>query len=390
MELLFRSGSGFAGFRIGVRCTMRCTEPRFPASYEAVHRYDGAVIHRGRRGELVPCAVQPRDLALVRDVRRYKFLTAPQLRELWWPQSSVQAADRRLLKLFRAGYLDRFRPLSRRGSFPWTYKLGLEGHRLLQRAGLVERRERFAPREVFDYGHVLHELQLNAWILAYRAEAGESFISWEGETHIEPPREARARQGVLGVGDYWSAEGLRDPRPRLVRPDAVLEVARNDGDGAYVLLIEYDRTRRVDKNYEKIRRYDAFLCWWWQHTSFADRGRPFVICRLPRRGPARPISERGGPGADGQTVASVSAGRRARVHRPGRPPVRQRGRCPLREPRSPTRDHAPARRSAAPSKRGRAASTAARASRPAQASRFGEAPAAAKAEPHQGARHPRR
>jgi hypothetical protein len=277
MELFFRSGSGLAGFRIGVRCTMRCTEPRFPASYEAVHRYDGAVIHRGRRGELVPCAVQPRDLALVRDVRRYKFLTAPQLRELWWPQSSVQAADRRLLKLFRAGYLDRFRPLSRRGSFPWTYKLGLEGHRLLKRAGLVERRERFAPREVFDYGHVLHELQLNAWILAYRAEAGESFISWEGETHIEPPREARARQGVLGVGDYWSAEGLRDPRPRLVRPDAVLEVARNDGDGAHVLLIEYDRTRRVDKNYEKIRRYDAFLCWWWQHTSFADRNRPFVI-----------------------------------------------------------------------------------------------------------------
>ena len=277
MEVLFRSTSGLAGFRNGVRCTMRCTEPGFPASYEAVHRYDGAVIQRGRRGQLVPCAVQPRDLALVRDVRRYKFLTAPQLRELWWPQSSVQAADRRLLKLFRAGYLDRFRPLPRRGSFPWTYKLGLEGHRLLQRAGLVVRRERFAPREVFDYGHVLHELQLNAWILAYRAAAGESFISWEGETHIEPPREARARQGVLSVGDYWSAEGLRDPRPRLVRPDAVLEVARNDGDGAYVLLIEYDRTRRVDKNYDKLRRYDTFLCLWWQQTSFADRGRPFVI-----------------------------------------------------------------------------------------------------------------
>ena len=58
--------------------------------------------------------------------------------------SSVQAADRRLLKLFRVGYLDRFRPISRRGSFPWTYQLGLEGHRLLQRAGRRRATGRFA------------------------------------------------------------------------------------------------------------------------------------------------------------------------------------------------------------------------------------------------------
>jgi hypothetical protein len=256
---------------------MRCTEPRLPASYEAVHRYDGAVIQRGRRDVLVPCVVQPRDLTIVGGLRRYKFLTAPQLGELWWPESSVQAADRRLLKLFRAGYLDRFRPISRRGSFPWTYQLGLEGHRLLQRAGLVGPRERFVRREVYDYGHVLHEVQLNAWVLAYRRAAGDAFRSWEGERHIEPPREARANQGVLRVGDYWSAEGLRDPRARLVRPDAVLEVARADGEGSRVLFIEYDRTRRVDKNYEKFRRYDAFLCWWSTHTGYADGELPFVI-----------------------------------------------------------------------------------------------------------------
>jgi hypothetical protein len=111
---------------------------------------------------LVPCVVQPRDVAIVRDIRRYKFLTAPQLRELRWAESSVQVADRRLLKLFRAGYLDRFRSISRRGSFPWTYQLGLEGHRLLQRAGIVGPRERFVRSEVYDYGHVLHDLQLAA------------------------------------------------------------------------------------------------------------------------------------------------------------------------------------------------------------------------------------
>lgn len=132
-------------------------------------------------------------------------------------------------------------------------------------------------REVYDYGHVLHEVQLNAWVLAYRRAARDAFLSWEGETHIEPPREARAQQGVLTVGDYWSAERLRDPRARLVRPDAVLEVARQDSDASRVFLVEYDRTRRVDKNYEKFRRYDTFLCWWWQHTDFAAGDPPFVV-----------------------------------------------------------------------------------------------------------------
>jgi hypothetical protein len=36
------------------------------------------------------------------------------------------------------------------------------------------------------------------------------------------------------------------------------------------LLIEYDRTRRIDKNYHKLRRYDAFLCWWVRYTPYAD------------------------------------------------------------------------------------------------------------------------
>jgi hypothetical protein len=93
--------------------------------------YEGAVIQRGRRERLEPCVVQPRDVSIVGDVRRYKFLMAPQVRELWWPQSSVQAADRRLLKLFRAGYLDRFRPSSRRGCCHRP-TLGMEGHRPLQ------------------------------------------------------------------------------------------------------------------------------------------------------------------------------------------------------------------------------------------------------------------
>ena len=74
----------------------------------------------------------------------------------------------------------------------------------------------------------------------------------------------------------WKA--LKADRPRPVVPDAVLEVARPDGDGSRVFLIEYDRTTRVDKNYEKFRRYDAFLSWWWRHTHYGEHGAPpFVL-----------------------------------------------------------------------------------------------------------------
>jgi len=251
-----------------------------PASYTDAHRYDGAAIERGTRGGREPCTVQPRDISIIGDVRRHKFLTAPQLRELWWPQRSIQAADRRLLKLFRAGYLDRFRPLARRGSFPWTYHLGAEGHRLLQRAGIIAPRERFTPRAVYDYGHVLHELQLNAWVLAARRALGPALVTWDGETHIEPP--PKSRQAQLRLHDDWSAEDLQDPRARPVRPDATLEIkGERDEAGHRLFLVEYDRTRRVDKNYDKFRRYDTFLCSWWRHP-LADRDSPpyvLFICQ---------------------------------------------------------------------------------------------------------------
>lgn len=250
-----------------------------PASYLEAHRYDGAAIEHGRRDRLDYCALQPRDLAIVRDVWRYKFLTAPQLRELWWRDASVQAADRRLLKLFRAGHLDRFRPYARRGtgSYPWTYCVGEEGHRLLQHSGDIPDRQRYKARPIVDYGRVLHDIQLNAWVLAYRRALGEGFIGWDGETTIGPPRGLRREQERFD--DDWSPEGLHDDRPRSLRPDAVLEIAGDTADTPNRLIfVEYDRTRRLDKNYDKFHRYDAFLSWWWHYTPLESRERPpFVL-----------------------------------------------------------------------------------------------------------------
>jgi hypothetical protein len=48
---------------------------RLRASYLDAHRYDGATIQHDRRKRLMPDTTQPRDLALLADVRRHNFLT---------------------------------------------------------------------------------------------------------------------------------------------------------------------------------------------------------------------------------------------------------------------------------------------------------------------------
>ena len=226
-----------------------------PASYVDAHRYDGAAIEHGRRDALVPCAVQPRDVAIVRDVWRYKFLTAPQLRELWWPDarpckrptaacssSSAPATSSASVPYARRGA----------GSYPGPTTSATEGHRLLQHAGVIADGRRYRRRPIFDYGHVLHELQLNAWVSRTAAHSASGLLAWEGETSIEPPTGLRHDQQRFD--DDWSAEGLSDPRARSVCPDAVLEIAGDDPTaGSRLILVEYDRTRRLDKNFEKFQ-----------------------------------------------------------------------------------------------------------------------------------------
>jgi hypothetical protein len=254
-----------------------------PDSYATVHRYDGAILQRQRADEPQRCSLRQRDLGIVHDVWRYHFLTTDQVHELWWSGKSVQAARRRLMKLFRAGYLERLRPYSPRGSYEWTYLLDRAGHRLLREQGVIDPDLRFKRREVFDYGRAVHDIQLNAWVLAYRRLLGPNLIAWHGERNITPPR---AHRNQLQLEDNWSIEGLRNPGTGPVVPDAILHVADQQRDHARVFLLEHDRTTRTDKNHDKFRRYDAFLAWWWRHTELgAHHEPPFVlfICQDQRQ-----------------------------------------------------------------------------------------------------------
>ncbi|MDQ3879776.1 MAG: hypothetical protein M3295_01635, partial [Chloroflexota bacterium] len=156
-----------------------------------------------------------------------------------------------------------------------------EGHRMLVQSDTIDRSSRFKPRAIYDYGHVLHDLQLNNWILAGRRLLGHTLLDWHGETEIHPPagllRDPRDERLFVAGGSDRIVSGLRDERPRLLRPDAVIEV---ENPGSYIPLtyyIEFDRTRRVDKNYAKFRRYDCFLNYWWPATDVGLLDAPYVI-----------------------------------------------------------------------------------------------------------------
>jgi hypothetical protein len=127
-------------------------------------------------------------------------------------------------------------------------------------------------------------------VLTWRRLLGEALIEWHGETEIHPPTGLRRdpRDPFLHV-DFDSdqyAENLRDDRPRLMRPDAIVEVEDSDG-GTPLYFLAFDRTRRVDKNYDKFRRYDCFLSYWWRYTDFGGLDdAPWVIFICQDRGHA--------------------------------------------------------------------------------------------------------
>ena len=81
------------------------------------------------------------------------------------------------------------------------------------------------------------------------------------------------------LGDCgWHPSDVPDAYFRPVQPDALLDVATVDRDVR--VFVEFDRTRRVDKNYDKFLRYETLLVVWWRATAL---GCPYVVfvCQDP-------------------------------------------------------------------------------------------------------------
>jgi Replication-relaxation len=242
--------------------------------YQDAHRYQGVLLSWGERGELrKPVVPTIRDVDILHALWRHRVLSTAQLKVVWWRDASLRKAQERMKELCDAGYVDKFRPPSLRGSYQWTYCLANAGHELLANAGRIPRSGRFRPRAVGDFPTVLHALQLNAWVIAHLELLGERLLDWRGEpdSRVEVPDQAKKRSRSLkGV------RGLARPWPQPIWPDAALEIARSDG-GVRTLLIEFDRTQRPDKNQGKFLRYDCFLTWWWEESEYGEVQLPPLV-----------------------------------------------------------------------------------------------------------------
>jgi hypothetical protein len=249
-------------------------DPAPAASYDEVHRYDGVLLTWGARAPLRKPVVQTaRDIAILQALWRHRVLSSSQIKALWWPAAHLRKAQERLKELFDLGLIDKFRPPSLRGSYQWSFCLDRAGHELLKDLDLIPSAERFRPRAV-GASTILHALQLNSWVIAYRALAGARLRDWHGEpdSRIEFSTDARRR-----IAERSEASGLQLERPQPIWPDAALDLERSDG-GVSTFLIEFDRTQRPDKNRSKFLRYDALLCSWWRETVYGERGgRPLAV-----------------------------------------------------------------------------------------------------------------
>jgi hypothetical protein len=246
-------------------------------TYAELRLAEGKLLRWGERETKgIACALQSRDLEILVALARYRFLTTGQIAELWWPGCGLRAVRRRMTRLFEAGFVERFRPQTLRGSYQWTYCLARDGFRAAEQTGELTPGLRFAPRReaIFDYRYVIHDLRVNEWVLRFRELLEGRLLEWAGpdESLIQPPK--RRDQTRLGDG-YHDVFGIEDEAIRPIQPDARLDVLGVHGEVA--LYVEYDRTRRVDKNYEKFRRYEAFLAGWWR-TVMPDGARcPAVV-----------------------------------------------------------------------------------------------------------------
>lgn len=250
-------------------------DPPAAAGYDEVHRYDGVLLTWGERSPLrKPVVPTQRDTEIVHALWRYRVLSTSQIKSLWWPSAQLRKAQERLKELFDLGLVHKFRPPALRGSYQWSYCLDRAGHEMLKDLELIPAGERFRPRGIGDFKTVLHALQMNAWVIAYRELLGAQLREWRGEpdSRIEFSSDARRR-----LAASHDVDGLQVDRPQPIWPDAALEIERDDGTMS-AFLIEFDRTQRPDKNRSKFLRYDGLLCSWWRESVYGERRtRPMVV-----------------------------------------------------------------------------------------------------------------
>lgn len=252
-----------------------------PPTYLAVHRTDvlGLIWGRPKLDPLVRERFEPqaRDLEIVKGLWRHEVLLLSQIWQEWWADRDIRAAQARLVRLVKAGWLSRFRLRVRKGRHEAGY--------VLLRAGFMAGRNHHGPggpyipreakweeRSVADYRTLEHRLQTNAWVLCFRRLVKDHAVDWRGENEgrLEPPTKLedgrRVRIGAedLRVDRYRRVRDLQSEHFGRVWPDATVAMDMPHAGRRFDLMFELDRTAKPTKNFDKFHRYDALVTGWWR------------------------------------------------------------------------------------------------------------------------------
>jgi hypothetical protein len=266
-----------------------------PPSYLAVHRPDVVqLIWDARlRDPKLAARLEPqsRDLEILRALWRYEALLLSQIWQEWWPGKDIRATQQRLRRLSQAGWIRRFRLRLASGAHQPGFVLAKRGFQVArvhrdQHGAFIPKDARFEERRVSEYGGIVHLLQTNAWVLAYRRVIGHHAADWRGEHEgrLEVPTNvSRGRKVPIGIEDleldgYRRVRDLVTDRFDRVCPDATVTIDMPHRGRRFELMVELDRTERPTKNLDKFRRYDALISGWWRALErYRKMGEPPAV-----------------------------------------------------------------------------------------------------------------
>lgn len=158
-----------------------------------------------------PLRLQPRDIALLRDVAEFRFLNTPQILALH--PGGKRNLSRRLVSLFQHGYLDRpqSQTSARLLSSHMVYSLGRKGAELLskdaeEREGIY-RRVREAERTLPLMAHALMISEFRVCLTLAAKEHGAKIIRWsQGYDLKEMLRAAHGKNPSLVPDGFFTLE----------------------------------------------------------------------------------------------------------------------------------------------------------------------------------------
>jgi Replication-relaxation len=205
---------------------------------------------------ITPEQLSARDLQILSTVARFRVMSGAQLRELFWPQGSLETRARLARRgLARLAKLELLTPLARRvggvraGSAGLTFALAPNGQRLLQTGSPTRRVRRPHTPGARHLAHTLAIAQLYVDLTVLERSRVE-LLAFDPEP------------------DCWATYPGPYGAPQLLKPDAYLKL----GSGEYLFswFIEQDMATEAPVTIlGKARRY--FDCWR-TGTLQAERG----------------------------------------------------------------------------------------------------------------------